>query len=455
MCGLRDTKAKASFSAKEVFVSNANLYDSGYVPSSNAEDSFPNSHMLSSRLPVSILSNKDIVVAGSLAVDLCCDYVPDSGSHASEIPQASTSNPAAISQSLGGVGQNIATALHYLGKSVQLVSAVGDDAAGSAAIQMLQDRNMDIAGVSKLDSVERTAQYVAINDTNKRLVLAMADMTILEQTAEKFETLWQPRVDNAKPEWLVVDANWDATTLQKWLSAGKAIGAKIAFEPVSAAKSRRLFSKTTALNSVLPALPQNVLSMATPNSIELASMHAAASEAGLFERNDWWQIIDSMGMPSSGSRDKLASMTNAALVDQGVPQQSIQLLPLIPTILTKLGSQGVLMTQLLRPQDAHLTSPSSSPYILSRSTSDDSIIGGVYMRLFPPASMLSTEEIVSVNGAGDTFLGAIIAGLAQSSPRDLTDLIEVAQQASVMTLKSKESVSPEIATLRSKIETRD
>ena len=119
------------------------------------------------------------------------------------------------------------------------------------------------------------------------------------------------------------------------------------------------------------------MSLATPNTIEIASMHSAASKAGLFEREDWWQIIDAIGLSSSGSRDKLVSMTNTTLVDEGVPQQSIQLLPYIPTLLTKLGSQGVLMTQLLAKDDARLKSRDSAPYVLGRRTDGDDIVGGV------------------------------------------------------------------------------
>ena len=119
------------------------------------------------------------------------------------------------------------------------------------------------------------------------------------------------------------------------------------------------------------------MSLATPNSIEIASMHNAASNADLFEREDWWQIIDAIGLSSSGSRDKLVSMTNATLVDEGIPQQSIKLLPYIPTLLTKLGSRGVLMTQLLGKDDARLRSRDSAPYVLGRSTGGNDIVGGV------------------------------------------------------------------------------
>ena len=144
-------------------------------------------------------------------------------------------------------------------------------------------------------------------------------------------------------------------------------------------------------------------------------------------------------------------MTTAALVDQGVTQQEIRFLTFLPTILTKLGDQGVLLTQILRPQDPRLTAADSAPYILSRSMEDGAVIGGVYVQLFPPVERVPDDQVISVNGVGDTFLGVIVAGLAKDNPKDLIHLIEVAQRASVMTLKSHESVSPRIAMLRSSL----
>ena len=72
------------------------------------------------------------------------------------------------------------------------------------------------------------------------------------------------------------------------------------------------------------------------------------------------------------------------------------------------------------------------------------------MRLFPPEETLSESNIVSVNGAGDTLLGVVMAALGRGG-RDqeirLEDVIPIAQKASVMTMKSKHSVSPEISQL--------
>lgn len=71
------------------------------------------------------------------------------------------------------------------------------------------------------------------------------------------------------------------------------------------------------------------------------------------------------------------------------------------------------------------------------------------MRLFKPTEQVPEENIVSVNGVGDTFLGVLIAGLAKEMPKPIEFLLDIAQKGSVMTLKSKEAVSPELAILKS------
>lgn len=181
-------------------------------------------------------------------------------------------------------------------------------------------------------------------------------------------------------------------------------------------------------------------------------MHAAARNLGFFDRKDWWEVVDAMGISSTGARVALSQATSPAIVDDGVPQQAIQLLPFIPCVLTKMGAQGVLLTQLLRAGDERLQSGEYAPYVLSRcnnGTEETLGVGGVYMRLFPAAETVPEEDIVSVNGVGDTFLGAIVAGLAKrGKDARVEDLVDVAQKAAVLTLKSKEAVSPAIEALR-------
>jgi pseudouridylate synthase / pseudouridine kinase len=73
----------------------------------------------------------DILVAGSLALDLSCDYAPLVQQIASKTqsPSMHTSNPAQITQTVGGVGYNVALAAHRAGSPLQvgLCSLVADD----------------------------------------------------------------------------------------------------------------------------------------------------------------------------------------------------------------------------------------------------------------------------------------------------------------------------------------
>ncbi len=68
------------------------------------------------------------MVYGSVAVDISCDYDP-LGVDAPISPQMHTSNPAALTQSIGGVGRNVALAAHRAGgnKEVLLRSLVAKD----------------------------------------------------------------------------------------------------------------------------------------------------------------------------------------------------------------------------------------------------------------------------------------------------------------------------------------
>ena len=137
-----------------------------------------------------------------------------------------------------------------MGSRVRLCSAVSDDLAGRTALEALSAAGMSTAGVKTLsDSSVRTAQYVAVNDGSRDLMVAMADMTILESTSadpgsvsEALDAFWLPQLQDSKPSHLVLDANWPPQHLARWLEAAKAVNAHVTFEPVSLPKSTRLFN---------------------------------------------------------------------------------------------------------------------------------------------------------------------------------------------------------------------
>ncbi|KAL1310893.1 hypothetical protein AAFC00_001124 [Neodothiora populina] len=408
--------------------------------------------------PSTELKTPNVFVAGALAVDLNCDYAPLSSS-VSKAPILETSNPARINQSLGGVAHNVARAASLMGANVRLCSTVGDDLAGKTALQALAMEELENTGI-KTRHGGRTAQYIAVNDLNKDLVIAMADMSILSEAtpeqdiakadhSDTFNDFWLPQLQDSRPSHVILDANWSPAALARWLEASKSISAHVSFEPVSTAKATSIFHLPTP-EATLQAYPNPSIHLSTPNELELSAMHASARSLGFFDRQDWWEVIDALGIPSSGARVALSQATTPALVDAGLPQQCIQLLPFIPSLCVKLGAQGVLLTQLLPANDERLYKREYQPYILSRcnnQTEETLSVGGIYMRLFSAAEKVAEEHVVSVNGVGDTFLGALVAGLARGLSGRPEDLVDLAQKAAVLTLKSKEAVSPRIAEL--------
>lgn len=317
------------------------------------------------------------------------------------------------------------------------------NSAGATILTSMEKNGLDSTYIRQLGpeyASARTAQYVAINDADKDLMLAMADMAIL--TSHSFPKYWSSIVQSTKPKWLVVDGNWSPKDIHNWIKAGGAAGAQVVFEPVSTIKAAGLFPK----GQDLPLFPKPAVSLATPNQYELEAMYAAAKENGYMDSMSWFEVIDALGM-RGGARERFVALTSAEMTDAGIPVQSVQLLPYVPTLITKVGDRGALLTALLRPGDPRLTDPAHARWILTRAAPGHPHVGGVYMRLYPAVERVGTP--VSVNGMGDTFLGALVAGLALGGRTE--DLMDVAQNAAVLTLKSHLSVSPGLGALEGRL----
>ena len=215
------------------------------------------SESLTTTTPLGI-DRVDILVAGSLAADTICDYAPFSMTGQAVSPALHTSNPASISQSAGGVGRNVATSACMAGASVALASVVADDLAGVSLLDQVNRTGVVTRHVRQLRAADgaRTAQYIAVNDGQKDLVMAMADMEILGRSELEAPGHWVDVFAQADPKWVVVDANWSAAILSIIVSAAKARKLPVAFEPVSVAKAARLFgnSAVVTVSSVVPKI---------------------------------------------------------------------------------------------------------------------------------------------------------------------------------------------------------
>lgn len=314
-------------------------------------------------------------------------------------------------------------------------------------MKSLQSTGMDTLGIRQLDSTEsqasdRTAQYVAVNGSDKDMFVAIADMKIFQD--HEFPGDWDAMVTAAGPKWLAVDACWNASGIRHWIKAAKKNGAKVAFEPVSRAKSMALFSNRDAVGK-LQLFPSPSVDLSSPNQHELEALYEAAEANGYFDDPQWSAVVKDLD--TRGVCERLSKAIPDKALDIQALQKAIHLLPYIPTIITKVGANGAVLLQLMPREDSRLEDASSQPFIIRSLKCNGSVTSGIYARFFPRVE--EVDRVVSVNGVGDTFLGVLLAGLANG--RRVEDLIDVGQKGAVMTLKSPESVSSELYRLKGEL----
>lgn len=137
--------------------------------------------------------------------------------------------------------------------------------------------------------------------------------------------------------------------------------------------------------------------------------------------------------------------TLSFLTEEGVAQMAINLLPFFQHLVIKCGDRGVVVAMRVSRQTKWASERSNihGRYIVSSGNGSGDI---VVLQHFP-ANQLPPELIVNVTGAGDTLVASVLASLVQNpkgfeSPESLRKIVEDAQAAAVLTLKSEYAVSP-------------
>jgi len=163
--------------------------------------------------------------------------------------QPKTSNPGVVKSSAGGVGRNIAHNLALLGVPVHLITAWGDDAAGTY-IQSVTAA----AGVNLADSLTvpggRSGLYIALLERDGDLAVALADMAILENLTPAH--LLSRKANIERGRLVVIDTNLPAPTLAVAVSLARQARIPLLAEPVSVEKARLLRDLLPDLDYVTP-----------------------------------------------------------------------------------------------------------------------------------------------------------------------------------------------------------
>ncbi|GAA5995003.1 pseudouridine-5'-phosphate glycosidase family protein [Rhodotorula paludigena] len=377
-----------------------------------------------------------LVVVGVLAVDI--SMVPNSTS------PLQTTAPGSVSLTLGGVAGNVAGAAHALlsapssnqdGGEVLLVAPVAGDLLGEVAKSGLRARGMRSDGLIGSDGATATCGYLL--DEKGELVGGVADMSIAKELSGKKIA---ERIAEVKPKLVCFDGNIEMNAMVEVLLHCDKHGTSTFFEPTSNAKSLQLLNalESSPLSSLLP-LAAAPVSYSAPNVHELSALYdrVAFSEHSIYAPGPWFDSI-------SVRADELALRLPRWVVDEGIAQMAVRLLPVIGTLFVKNGAQGVLVVQRVSGIDAvsrwrNLPPKKGTLVVPSASTPAEAVVLRHY-----PALELDASEIISVTGAGDNLAGATLAamvrGLSPLVPYELDQIVEVAQKAAVATLKSAEAV---------------
>jgi pseudouridine-5'-phosphate glycosidase/pseudouridine kinase len=235
-------------------------------------------------------------------------------------------------------------------------------------------------------------------------------------------------------------------------------------EPTSAIKS------TSILPAIVTALEQETskhapIAYCTPNLLELKQLfETAQSDAfGLTNHPSWWHAIESLNLGSAFRMDleQLARRplsdhdetkgNLSFLIEDGVVQKAIQLLPFFQHLIIKCGDRGVLVVMSISPDDASQSdwskkrSNPSQRCIVAYGNSKETVV----LQHIPS---LPVDSLVNVTGAGDSFVGALLAILAHQPnvlyhPESLHEAILTSQKAAVLTLQSHSAVSPLLSSI--------
>lgn len=195
---------------------------------------------------------------------------------------------------------------------------------------------------------------------------------------------------------------------------------------------------------------------------------ARAEEFDIMSDSWWWDNVNSLSLGSSFrtdveqlsrrnvsdrnvSDDNSGEKTLSFLTEQGTAQMAVHLLPFFQHIWIKCGGNGVVAVMQISPKDA-----ASSSFVRERTNIAQRTVvahgnnGEILVLKHFPA--LHIDALVNVTGAGDSFVGALLAGIASDSnrlynPEGLESIVNTAQRAACLTLESHDAVSPLLSTM--------
>ncbi|KNE60345.1 hypothetical protein AMAG_05742 [Allomyces macrogynus ATCC 38327] len=368
---------------------------------------------------VAAAQEKRPIVVGGLALDVTSTL-------ATKDLQLHSSFPGHIQQTAGGVGRNVAEAMHRLGTNPLLVSAVGDDFAGKTLLDMVAAADMDTSGIIMMPH-QRTAVYNAVHTSDGQLATAVADMDVLTRFA-----LPQVRVP-LNPSVVVVDGNVNSATFHEAVALGAQANVPVVFEPTSVPKA-----------TALPWFRAKGITHTTPNLVELGAMAEIMADK-------YPEKVDRLNRTQWGT---LGSVRIPPFIEQAILSPAVLLALQVPTVVVKCGKDGIVVVRRLSDTDLdYLDTRAGAQALRDDVWSWATIV--VSEKRTPEYTVAwarpgTPVNPINVTGAGDTLVGTLAAGLLMAGKQwpVLPSVIRAARRAAEMTLLSEFAVPPKLSRSR-------
>ncbi|SJL05436.1 uncharacterized protein ARMOST_08803 [Armillaria ostoyae] len=348
-----------------------------------------------------------LAIVGSSAIDITAQA--NKGSD----PNLATHStvPGSVDMTLGGVARNIAEASHRVIRdpnSTLLLSPIGNDAFG----RLLEDetRSMGMRSDGLVKTNLKTSVCNMFVDAEGHLLTGVADMGITEAFDE---TTVLEHLRKHKPAIVAFDGNLSPATIGSVVQFCYSEGIKTFFEPTSITKSTAILpSIQERLTRMDPAV--SPITFASPNLLELAQIYRVAREEpyDLMAHPMWWKIVDKMALGQQYRTDlerlaKKAVSTGdpskgnlSFLVEKGIANMAVNLLPFIQHLVIKCGNLGVIVAMRMSDID----SAKASAWEQEHARSDRCIVAQgkqgekIVLQHFPP---LPVDTIANVTASVD------------------------------------------------------
>ena len=312
------------------------------------------------------------------------------------------SNPAVVSQTLGGVGRNMAEVLWRLNFDPFLISAVGCDIHGRTILDEM--KYQDMSGVVCVENC-RTSMYNVVFDVNGEVCVAVMDSDIHDKISSELILKHQDQIIHSSL--VCVDANIPTETMKCVCSLCSRYDIPLLYEPTGILLAAKGYQAKSPFDFAITYM--------TPSLSELAAIYESVTG----QQSKLTFDIESLSQCDNHLLRQLIVMCNA-------------LLPYTPCILVTLGNLGVFAAYSVEGNYCH-----------------------TYYPVTPlPNRPWLKEPVGNVSGSGDSFAAGFACGVLQYC-NDIDKAVQIGITVAQRTLRSHRSVSSNITEKDAKINLSD